>query len=82
MLVAARDHLGVAPLFNTRGRDEDWTIGTTVGEILDQQPQTRTRLDEDSVVAHVAGPAAPDPDTHLLFADHSHTSWDADVVHA
>lgn len=60
-LLTARDHLGVAPLFYARGGQLGWTVGTTVGEILDQLPETRTPLDEGSVVAHVAGPVPPVP---------------------
>lgn len=60
-LLAARDHLGIAPLFYTRGRENGWTLGTSVGEILDQAPETKKRLDDRSVIAHIAGPAPPDP---------------------
>lgn len=66
-LLTARDYLGITPLFYTWGGNDGWTIGTTVGEILDQLPETRRRLDEDSVVAHVAGPAAPDP-AHTFYS--------------
>lgn len=67
VLLTARDPLGISPLFYARGVNDGLTIGTTVGEILDQLPETRARLNEEAVVAHVAGPYSPEP-AHTFYS--------------
>ena len=63
-ILAARDHLGIAPMYYARGGPDGWTIATTVGEIIDRLPATGSRLDERAIVAHVAG-LVPGP--HATF---------------
>lgn len=60
-MVAARDHLGIEPLFYARSGTQ-WVFAETVEEILDVLPDSGARLNEATVVGHIAGPYAARPD--------------------
>ena len=60
--VVATDHLGMEPLFYARSDPGRWVVAETVEEILQARPDTDVRLDEASIVRHIAGPYAPGGD--------------------
>lgn len=61
-LVAARDHLGLAPLFTTWNESGGWLVADSVEAILHVLPAKLHSLNERSVVGHVSGLSAPRPD--------------------
>ncbi len=69
--VAVTDHLGVEPLFYSRLKTETWVVAETVEEILQLLPDSDVRLDETSIVGHIAGPYAPGPGSTFFAEVHA-----------
>lgn len=69
--MVATDHLGMKPLFYARSDSGGWVVTATVEEVLHAQPDADVRLDEASIVGHIAMPDAPRPGSTFLARVHA-----------